>query len=285
MVEIGIGLPNPVPGIPGSTLVEWARRAEDRGFSAVATIDRIAYPSYDSMVALAAAAAATERIELVTNILLGPTRNPVLLAKEAASVDQLSGGRFILGLGVGSRPDDYEAAGQDFKTRGRRLDRDLEIMHRAWRGELVEGANRAVGPRPARGDRVPVLIGGTSDRAIARTVRWAVGWTVGGAPPEVGGPFAERVRAAWKEAGRDGEPRIVGLSYFGLSDRALQAATAYLGDYYGEVGEQIARFIPKDAAAVKETVKKFEDFGFDLVFLDPTVAELEEIDRAADAVL
>src|SRR6266511_3291743 len=140
-VKIGIGLPSPVPGTSGRVLIEWARRAEERGFSSAATIDRIAYPSYESL------------------IVLEPTRNPVLLAKEAASVDQISEGRLVLGLGVGTRRDDYELVERDFGTRGKRLDRDLEIMHRAWRGELVEGAQKPVGPSPVRGGRVPILIG------------------------------------------------------------------------------------------------------------------------------
>jgi alkanesulfonate monooxygenase SsuD/methylene tetrahydromethanopterin reductase-like flavin-dependent oxidoreductase (luciferase family) len=284
-MEIGIGLPNPVPGTLGSRMIEWARRAEELGFAALATLDRIAYPSYDSMAALAAAAAVTDRIELVTNILLGPTRNPVLLAKEAASLDRLSGGRFTLGVAVGSRPDDYEATGQDFRTRGDRWDRDLEIMHRVWAGEPVAGASRPVGPRPTRPEGVPLLIGGMSDRSIARTIKWGIGWTVGGAPPERGGPFAERVRKAWAEAGREGKPRIVGLTYFGLAQDALDRATKYLGDYYGEFGAQIAQYIPKDPRALKDAVKKFEDFGFDLLFLDPTSGDLEEIGRAADAAL
>src|SRR6184192_3622298 len=159
-MDIGIGLPNPVPGTNGRTLIEWARRAEDRGFAGLATIDRIAYPSYESIVTLAAAAGATERIGLLTNVLLGPTRNPVLLAKEAASLDQLSGGRFTLGLGVGARPDDFEAVGLDFDTRGTRFDSDLELMHHAWKGELVKGALKPVGPTPVNGERVPILMGG-----------------------------------------------------------------------------------------------------------------------------
>jgi alkanesulfonate monooxygenase SsuD/methylene tetrahydromethanopterin reductase-like flavin-dependent oxidoreductase (luciferase family) len=284
-MRIGIGLPNPVPGTPGSTIVEWARRAEQRGFSSLATIDRIVYPTYESLIALSAAAAATERIGLTTNVLLGPTRNPVLLAKEAASVDQLSGGRLTLGLSVGNRPDDYEAAGQDFRTRGRRLDRALDLMHRAWRGEAIAGAERPVGPPPANGTAVPILIGGMSNKAIERTVKWGIGWTVGGAPPEVGAPFAERVRGAWKEAGREGEPLIVGLTYFGLREDALERATEYLGHYYGEFGNQFAPTIPKTAQELQERARRFADFGFDELFVDPTVADLDEVDRAADALL
>src|SRR5947207_10904654 len=145
-MKIGIGLPNTIPGTPGSVLVEWARRAEARGFSTLATIDRIAYPSYESLITLAAAGAVTERVDLFTNILLGPTRNSVLLAKEAASVDQLSGGRLTLGLAVGSRRDDYDAVGVDFERRGRKWDADLDTIHRAWRGEPVDGAERPIGP-------------------------------------------------------------------------------------------------------------------------------------------
>jgi probable F420-dependent oxidoreductase len=284
-VKIGIGLPNPVPGTAGQTLLAWARRAEELGFSSLATIDRIVYPSYESITALTGAAAVTERIGLFTNVLLAPTRNPVLLAKEAASLDQISGGRFTLGLSVGSRPDDYEAAGQDFATRGKRFDRDLEIMHAAWRGELVEGAQHPVGPTPVRGDRVPILMGGMSDAAIRRTIQWAIGWTVGGAPPEQGGPFAERVRAAWREAGREGDPYIAGLTYFGLGDGAEERATAYLGSYYGDFGPRIAQWMPKTPEALRETVKKFEDFGFDELFVDPTSADTTQVDLAADAVI
>src|SRR5437660_12464865 len=110
-MDIGIGLPNSVREADGGSLVEFVRRADVAGFSTLATIDRIAFPSYESLVTLAAAAAVTERIKLFPNVLLGPTRNPVLLAKEAASVDRLSGGRLILGLGVGGRRDDLDAVG------------------------------------------------------------------------------------------------------------------------------------------------------------------------------
>jgi probable F420-dependent oxidoreductase len=283
-MDIGIGLPNPVPGTPGPRLIEWARRSEEAGFSSLATIDRIAYPSYESLVALAAAAGATQRIGLMTNVLLAPTRSPVLLAKEAASVDQLSGGRLTLGLGVGGRKDDYDAAGMSFQDRGKRMDLDLELIHRAWQGELVNGANKPVGPTPVRG-KVPILIGGSSEKAIERTVKWGIGWTVGGSPPEEGGAFADRVRKAWAEAGREGSPKMVALTYFGLGDGALDKAVAYLGDYYGDFGKSFAEWIPKTPQALKETAQKFEDAGFDELFVDPTSAELDQIDGAAEALL
>lgn len=286
-MRIGIGLPNPIPGAPGRLLVRWAVRAEERGFSTLATIDRIAYPSYESLVALAAAGAVTERIGLLTNILLAPTRNPVLLAKEAASVDQLSGGRLTLGLGVGSRQDDFVASERGFEDRGRRFERDLELMHGAWRGELVGGCPKPPTPRPVAG-HVPILMGGTADAVLDRVVRWGAGWTAGGSGPDQVAPFAERVRAAWKDAGREGDPRIVALSYFSLGDEVVDASKAYLLDYYAYLGEWaqgIADGTPRTPDDIRTTAAGFEEAGVDELILDPTVADLEQVERLADLIL
>jgi probable F420-dependent oxidoreductase len=285
-MDIGIGLPNPIRGVPGRLLVDWARRAEERGFSSLATIDRIAFPSYESLIALAAAGAVTERIGLLTNVLLAPTRSPVLLAKEAAGVDQISGGRLTLGVGVGGRADDFAAVGRGFDDRGKRFDEDLELMHAAWRGEPVAGSPHPVSPTPVHDDRVPILIGGSADVALERVVRWGVGWTAGGSPPEMVGPFAERVRQAWKDAGRDGSPRLVALAYYSVGEE--DESRKNLLDYYGFLGdyaENIAGYAPRTPEALRDTIKAFEDTGIDELILDPTVPSLDQIDRVADVVL
>src|SRR5213592_723693 len=122
-MEIGIGLPATVPGVGRDDLLAWARRAEERGFSSLGAIDRLVYPNFEPLVALAAAAAVTERIRLATDILLAPLRgNGALLAKQAATIDALSGGRLILGVAVGIRPDDFEAAGVDYDGRAALMD-------------------------------------------------------------------------------------------------------------------------------------------------------------------
>src|SRR3954469_13863033 len=114
-MDVGIGLPATIPGVEGAQLIEWARRAEARGFSSLGTIDRLVYGNYEPLIALAAAAAVTERIRLATSILIAPyRRNAAHLAKEALSVDRLSGGRLVFGVAVGGREDDYEASGADF---------------------------------------------------------------------------------------------------------------------------------------------------------------------------
>src|SRR5918911_95174 len=137
-MEVAIGLPNATLGVKGSEIVTWAREAEQAGFSSLGTIDRIAYENYEALIALAAAAAVTERIKLLTSVLLAPLRsNTALLAKQAASVDGLSEGRLLLGLAVGGREDDYEVSGIDFSTRGRIFDGQLEELRRLWDGDQV----------------------------------------------------------------------------------------------------------------------------------------------------
>src|SRR5207253_10895083 len=140
----------------------WARRAEQAGFSSLGTIDRIVYPNYESLISLAAAAAVTEQIRLVTDILIAPLRrNTALLAKQAATIDNLSGGRLVLGLAVGGRPDDFELSEVDFHQRGRKFERQLRELNDIWAGD-------AIGPDPANGKRPTLLIGGSSDVAFRR---------------------------------------------------------------------------------------------------------------------
>ena len=278
-MDVGIGLPNAVRGVDRRGIVEWARRAEAAGFSSLGTIDRIAYPNYESLIALAAAAAVTERIRLVTDILIAPLRtNTALLAKQAATIDNLSEGRLVLGLAVGGREDDYEISGADFGSRGKTFDRQLEELGALWRGE------RGVGPRPARGDRPTVLIGGSSDVAFRRAARYADGWTLGGGTPEVFAEGREKLRAAWAAEGRDGEPRTMVLFYFALGDDTEAAARASLGDYYGFLGEyadQIVAGAAKDEDAVKGYLSAFEQAGVDEVICFPTSTDPEQVDLLA----
>ena len=216
-MDVSIGLPNTVPGTTGAQLVEWARRAEARGFTSLGTIDRLLYPNYEPLTALAAAAAVTERIGLVTNVVLGPLRaNAAVLAKQALSVHALSGERLTLGIGLGGRDDDFEFAGLPLGHRGDELDAMLERMKEAWADEKMG---------PATDSPPRLIVGGAVEASFARAARFGAGWIAGGASPEQFAEMATKAKAAWSAAGRDGEPRLMGLAYFSLGDDAEETPT------------------------------------------------------------
>ena len=286
-MDIGIGIPNSVRGTTGTQLLEWARRADAAGFSSLATIGRVAYPSYEELTVFAAAGAVTERIRFLSNILLAPTRSTAELAKQAATVQQLIGGRLTLGLGVGGREDDYRLTGRDFAARGRLFDEQLTDLRRAFAGEpLLDGAAPVV-PDAATGG-VPILVGGTADAAVRRTVEFGAGWTAGGVPPQMVAPFVERIRAAWRDAGREGAPRIVALNYFGLGDTE-DRSRGYLLDYYGFLGPEMSQMIAGGAHrspdAVRAVIAAFEEAGVDELILDPTIGDPEQVDLLAEVAL
>ncbi|MGY1683415.1 LLM class flavin-dependent oxidoreductase [Geodermatophilus sp. SYSU D01176] len=286
-MEIGIGIPNSVRGTTGAQLLEWARRADAAGFSSLSSIGAVSYPSYEELTVFAAAGAVTERIRFFPNVLISPARSTAELAKQAATVQELTGGRLTLGLGVGWREADYTLTGRDFAGRGRLFDQQLADLRRAWAGEpLVEGTCPAAPEIGSPG--VPVLVGGNTDAAIRRTVEHGIGWTAGGLPPEATAPFIERVRAAWAEAGREGSPRIAALNYFSLGDTEEQSR-AYLRDYYEPMGRETAEYIAGSAhrspQAIKEVIAAFAEIGVDELVLDPTVSDPAQVEMLAEVAL
>ena len=197
-MDIGIGLPNAVPGTEGRTLIDWARHAEEAGFSTLGTIGRLVYPNYEELIALSAAAAVTSRIRLTTGVLLAPLyTNSALFAKQAASLDRLSGGRLVLGLGLGGREDDFAASGVSTQGRGRRLEEQVAMMKRVWSGEEF-GYAGGIGPEPARPGGPEIILGGATEATFDRVARVADGWIMGGGPPDM---FAQAA-AGWTRPGR-----------------------------------------------------------------------------------
>jgi alkanesulfonate monooxygenase SsuD/methylene tetrahydromethanopterin reductase-like flavin-dependent oxidoreductase (luciferase family) len=278
-LDIGIGLPNMVPGASGSEIVEWARRSEQRGFSSLGTLDRLLYPSYEPLTALAAASAVTERIGLVTAVLLGPLRtNPVLFAKQALSVQALSGGRLTLGIGLGAREDDYEASGVEIRARGERFDHMLAHVTEAWESGQVG---------PSATDAPQLLVGGQVDRAFARAARFGEGWIAAATGPDQFAQLAPKVRAAWTDAGRDGEPRLAAIAYYSLGERAEENARADLGHYYSWLGAEVAEMIisaaPKDPDAVRQAAAAFAEAGCEELIFFPCASDIEQVELLAEA--
>jgi alkanesulfonate monooxygenase SsuD/methylene tetrahydromethanopterin reductase-like flavin-dependent oxidoreductase (luciferase family) len=286
-MNIGIGLPSTVPGVRASTIIDWAKQAEAGPFSSLGTIDRIVYPGFEPLATLAAVAAVTQRIRLMTTVLLAPLRNAGILAKQAASIDALSGGRLILGVGIGGRVDDFLAAPAQFEGRGRHLEEQLAVMKRIWSGQSPVDDVGAVGPPPAQQGGPEILIGSYAPAGIARVGRWADGFISGGVDAATASQFYSMAEDSWRAAGRQGKPRLVGAAYYALGPNAAEGAQRYIVDYYGYMGpvaEQMANAVPSSPDAVRAAIQSFADAGTDELMLWPCIAELDQVSQLADLV-
>jgi alkanesulfonate monooxygenase SsuD/methylene tetrahydromethanopterin reductase-like flavin-dependent oxidoreductase (luciferase family) len=285
-MRVGIGLPSTVLGTGGIEMREWAIRAEAAGFSTLGTIDRLVYGNHESLIALSYAAAVTERIGLLTSMLLAPLRSDTaLLAKQAAALDVLSGGRLTLGMAVGGREDDYVVSGVDFHRRGEIFDRQLEHLRRYWSGEKV-GFAGGIGPQPQDG-RPEVVIGGRAPATFRRAAQWN-GWMMGGGAPDTFPPEIEKLDAAWAAAGREGEPRRMSLAYYAIGDDAREQARRYITDYYaflGEAARGFAESIPADPGSIRGVTEAFAAARCDELVWFPTSSDPAQVELLADVVL
>jgi alkanesulfonate monooxygenase SsuD/methylene tetrahydromethanopterin reductase-like flavin-dependent oxidoreductase (luciferase family) len=271
-MRIGIGLPAAVPGADMTTIGRWAAEAEAAGFDSVGAIDRLVYDNLDPLVALSAAAAATERIELVTTVLNVNWRaNAPLLAKQLASVVRVSGGRLTAGLGMGGWPADYAASGVPRAGGGARFERSLAALSQGWEAD---------GVRPR------IVLAGTVPAAFARAARpLSDGWVAplfGRALLDEGGAL---VRRAWAAAGRPGRPRIVTGRYVCLGRDAERHAREYIHHYYGAEYFELAL---ADTATTPEGLRlelqRLAEGGVDDVLLYPCVGALEQVALLAEAL-
>lgn len=278
-MNVGVGLPTSVPGTGANRLLEWARRAEAGGFSSLGVVDRLRYECFEPMTSLAAVAAATDRIGLVTMVVIGPLRNNGVLAKAAATIDAISNGRLTLGLAVGARGDDYEASGIPAAGRGLRLTEQLAELRTHWERTETQGMlTEPHGPR--------LLVGGMSDVAFLRMARYAQGYVHGGGPPRTFERAAAKARTAWSELGRSAEPALWAQGYFALGDDAtIERGLAYMRDYYaftGPFAERIAEGMLRTPQAIAQFIRGYKEAGCDEVVLLPAVGDLDQLERLQD---
>jgi alkanesulfonate monooxygenase SsuD/methylene tetrahydromethanopterin reductase-like flavin-dependent oxidoreductase (luciferase family) len=286
-MKVGIGLPSAIPGVRSEQVLDWARRADAAGFSSLGTLDRLIYPNLEPLVALGAAAAVTERIGLMTAVLLLPYRqNAALVAKQAATVHALSDGRLALGVGLGSRDDDFSVSAVPLRGRGKRANEMLAQIKRLWAGEKV-GYAGAVGP-DVRDDPPELLVGGLSDAAFRRAAAYADGCILGAASPERYTEFAEKLAAAWRERGREGEPHRVAITYFALGADPEGDTRRSIGHYYSfaqEYAEALVRVTAKGEDAVRARLDHFRGTDVDELVMFPSSPDPEQVDLLAGVAL
>lgn len=282
-MKIGLGMPIADP----PSLLSWARRAEAGPFTTLGLLDRLVYDNPEPLVTLGAVAGVTSRIRLQTEVLLGPLRESALLAKQTATLDMISGGRFTLGIGVGGgRPDDHHAAGVDARTRGARFEEQLATLKRVWSGAPYGDGAGPIGPAPCREGGPEVLIGGYVPAALERVARWGDGYLCP-ARPAMAEQLFLGVEKSWASSGRTGRPRMVAQVYVALGpEAALTEAREAVAAYFRFKGgpSDMADSVLTTPAAIRSAIAAFGGLGADEVMLYPWLAGLDQVDRLADAV-
>jgi alkanesulfonate monooxygenase SsuD/methylene tetrahydromethanopterin reductase-like flavin-dependent oxidoreductase (luciferase family) len=286
VMRIALGLPSRIIGATGDLILEWATRAEQSPFSSLVVTDRVVSQALEPLSVLALAAGATKRLRLMTSVVIGPTRETTLLARQAATIDLLSSGRLTLGVGIGVRKNDYQASGFDFHRRGRRAEEQFALLRRLWAGESLSQDLGPIGPTPFRSGGPELLIGGYVPAIARRIGRWGDGYMApGGGEPEAMLKMWQQIQQAWKENQRTGQPRWVGASYFALGPNAVEQATHYIEHNYGynpELASRRLRALPTSPAAVEEAIKRQADMGVDEFILRPCAEDLDQMDRLAE---
>ncbi|GAA1005045.1 luciferase [Acrocarpospora pleiomorpha] len=288
-MNVGLGLPISHP----ASLLEWARRAEEGPFSTLALLDRLVYYNPEPLVALAMLAGATSRIRVQTEVLLAPLRDPVLLAEQTATLDRMSGGRFTLGVGLGSRRDDYEAAGVDVHTRGARMDETMAVLRRVWSGEPYGKGIGPIGPRPARAGGPEVLIGAFSPAGIRRVARFGDGFVCSAHTADPDRLF-RATEKAWEAEGRAGRPRLVAQFNAVLGpDYVIKEARDRLYDYYSGphymnlpagLAEGAVDSMLTTSGQIRDTLADMGDIGADEVVFYCWAEDVAQVDLFAEAL-
>jgi len=287
-----MNLPVMVPGLDRDTILEWSRRIDAGPYSSLAAGERMFFPNPEIMVAMSAAAAVTERVQLNFSVIVLPMHSAVHIAKQIATLDVISGGRVLLGVGVGGREEDYRAFDAPFdRKRLRKLEEQVGVMRRAWAGEHVVEALRPLGPEPVQPGGPKVLAGSIDPRSIRRAARWAdgiSGFTFATTRDEIAACF-DTARQAWRDEGRSEEPRLVTGCWYALGSRARAQLDEYLNRYLNFMGPEIARQLAPTVPTTSEqklrdVISMAADLGCDELLLVPTSSDPDEVHRVADII-
>ena len=289
-MKIGICLPYMKAGLTREDYLAWFRAVDQGPFHSVSCGERVHGPTYDMRVVLAAAAMATERVEITPTLYVLPMHSAVRVAKELATLDILSGGRVRnVAVGYGGREKDYEAVGAVFKGRYGRMDRQVAQIQAVWRGEEIVADGGAIGPSPTWEQGPRLLAGALGPKSIARCAQWADGlyaWSGNGDMAELQRSFT-MADEAWLEAGRTEAPYRLGGFWYSLADNGQRKLYDYVYEYLAIAGPEIAKMMAETVhrsspQAVTEALDNAEAAGCEEVFLVPATAELSEIERLSE---
>jgi alkanesulfonate monooxygenase SsuD/methylene tetrahydromethanopterin reductase-like flavin-dependent oxidoreductase (luciferase family) len=269
-----------------ATILDWCRRIDAGPYHSLSCGERITGYTYHMSVLLSAAAAVTERVQIVPSLYVLPMHSAVWAAKEIATLDVLSGGRVTVTVGVGGREKDYRAVGASFARRHQRMDEQVAEMRRIWAGvPPFEGAD-PVGPEPVQKGGPPLLIGAMGPKSMRRGAEWAQGlyaFSLNGEAHEIDS-MLRMADAAWEDAGREDRPYRMAGFWYSLADDADARLKHYVYEYMKIMGDDIARAVAEtmtrsSADAVRSAVDAYAALGVDEIMFVPATADIEEVER------
>lgn len=297
-MKISMGLPTFMPH-GREVALAWYRKIDEGPWDSLSTWDRLLYPYALSVVPqLAAAAAMTERVRLWTDVVALPTRDPVLFAKDVATIDVLSNGRLTLGVGIGAWDEDYVVVGRSTAGKRQRMDEMVEVMRSVWAQVPPVDGQPPAGPPPVQEGGVPLVAGVSGPKALARVAKWAYGVSDPGQSLHFNADELaaqrERVEEAWRGAGRTDRPHFSAPVWFALGPDPEDQLTEHVADFWGRgVGDApAAEYITAPnagslncgAQGLRNAVEGARAAGLDELRLIPTTADPDEIDRAREVL-
>ena len=297
MPNIGFCMVNPQPEITPGHVVQVARKCEEIGLHSMWALDRVVYDNLEPLTLLTAAAAVTSKIRLGTSVLLAALRPPANLAKIVATLDFISNGRVTLGVGFGSRENDFTSIGVPFEHRGSRAEEQIALMKRLWTGEKVthQGKyfsleNVTVGPRPVQKPHPPIWTGGGAESALKRAGRIADGFICGSSSIPEFRSLWEKISGYAKAAGRDpNKIAKAGLTFMAIDDdkkKAIAACEQYLVRYYGRVRLDVEKtFVVGSPEACADKIRAAFKNGLETLILGGVVPDLRQLDLLGEKVL
>ena len=297
MAHIGLAWVNPAPLTKPENVVNFAKKCEAMGCHSMWTIDRIAYDNLEPLTVLAAAGGATQKIRLGTSVLLGNLRHASHAAKIVSTLDFISNGRVTLGLGFGSRENDYRAVEIPFEHRGSRAVEQVQLMKRLWtednvtfKGKFYNLENLSVGPKPIQKPHPPIWTGGSAEVALKRAGSWADGFICGSsAIPEFPSTW-EKIASYAKAAGRDpNKISKAGLTFMAIDEdqsKAVKTVEDYVMRYYGRLRADVANTSLVGApAAIADRIGAFLSRGLDTLIIGVADPDPRQLDLFGENVL
>jgi alkanesulfonate monooxygenase SsuD/methylene tetrahydromethanopterin reductase-like flavin-dependent oxidoreductase (luciferase family) len=281
------------PDLDRATLRAWARAIDGGPFSSLCWGERIAFDNPDSLTLLGALAAWTDRVRLVTTVIVPQLHNSVMLAKGLATGDLLSGGRLTVGIGVGGRDEDYRAVGADTGTQTMRgLADSVAVMKRIWAGEKVTESVVPVGPRPVQDGGPQLLIGTTGPKTVRSAAAWADGLAGVTVDLDLGKQIElfDVARRAWAQAGKT-KPHLATSFWFAIGDDAQRARAQlhrHLLRYMNWIPAKVVDAMAPTTgwagndAELLAVLHKFADIGTDEIHLIPTSSDIDQLRRIAE---